>query len=96
MTQSISTSPPITISDGEIYALLDVKCTTGQLEAAASYARRKLEYYRNLFPDIKHYDNDYLVILTGDCLRELVVAQYTERRFYHGRKERANPLPQPH
>lgn len=82
----MSASPPITISDGEIYALLDVNCTTGQLEAAASYARQKLAHYRRLYPEIAHYDNDYLIQLTGDCLREQAAAAYTERRFNDGSK----------
>jgi len=77
----MSASPPITISDGEIYALLDVKCTTDQLEAAASYARQKLDHYRRLYPEIVHYDNDYLVLLTGNVLREQAASRYLERRY---------------
>ena len=87
MTNIVSASPPITISDGEIYALLDVICTTGQLEAAADYARQKLDHYRRLYPEIAHYDNDYLVLLTGDVLREQAAAAYTERRFKDGRRK---------
>jgi len=93
MTNTVSASPPITISDGEIYALLDVKCTTGELEAAAGYARRMLDFYRRLFPDIEHYDDDYLVELTRDCLRELAAAAHTERRFKDGRGKGVHAIP---
>jgi hypothetical protein len=88
----LSASPPITISNGEIYALLDVNCTEAELEVAADYARQKLEHCRNLYPDADHYDNEYLITLTGDCLREMAASKHMERRFLHGGNERVHAL----
>lgn len=70
----MSKSPPITITSDELRAdveeildrwIPDKKWTSGE-----TYARRKLDIYRERWPDVTHYDNDYLVMLTADTIRE--------------------------
>ena len=39
-------------------------------DRAEPYARRKLELARQREPDVTYYDNDYLVLLTADTVRE--------------------------
>ena len=41
------------------------------------YARRKLDLYRQRQPEITYYDNDYLVLLTADTVRETAFSDYT-------------------
>ena len=41
------------------------------------YARRKLDLYRQRQPEIAYYDNDYLVLLTADTVRETAFSDYT-------------------
>lgn len=41
------------------------------------YARRKLDLYRQRQPEITYYNNDYLVLLTADTVRETAFSDYT-------------------
>lgn len=70
----MSKSPPITITGAELRSevekLLDRRISDEAWENGETYARRKLEIYRERWPDVTHYDNDYLVMLTADTVRE--------------------------
>ncbi len=70
----MSKSPIITITGAELRAkvekLLDRRIPDEAWESGETYARRKLEIYRERWPDVTHYDNDYLVMLTADTVRE--------------------------
>ena len=45
-------------------------------ERSESYARRKLEYYRERQPEV--YTNWYLVLLTADTVKETEFSDFTE------------------
>lgn len=70
----MSNSPPITISSDELRArvedVLDRWIPDQKWENGETYARHKLDIYRERWPAVTHYDNDYLVMLTADTIRE--------------------------
>lgn len=70
----MSKSPPITISSDELRArvedVLDRWIPDKTWTNGESYARHKLDIYRERWPDVTHYDNEYLVMLTADTIRE--------------------------
>lgn len=74
-------SPPITISSAELREqvedLQDRLIPDKIWDEAEAYARRKLEIYRERWPEVEHYDNAYLVILTSDTVREQELAAAT-------------------
>lgn len=79
----MSKSPPITISSGELRArvedVLDRWIPDRQWVNGESYARRKLDIYRERWPDVTGYDNEYLVMLTADTIREAEFAAAINR-----------------
>lgn len=70
----MSKSPPITISSDELRArvedVLDRWIHDQKWKNGETYARHKLDIYRERWPDVAHYDNEYLVALTADTIRE--------------------------
>lgn len=70
----MSKSPPITITSDELRSrvedILDRWIPDKKWGNGEAYARRKLDIYRERWPDVTHYDNDYLVMLTADTIRE--------------------------
>ena len=70
----MSKSAPITISSAELRErvedLQDRMIPDPIWNEAEPYARRKLDLYRERWPEVEHYDNAYLVILTSDTVRE--------------------------
>lgn len=85
----MSKSPPITITSAKLRAcvevLLDKKVPDSLWEYAEKYARHKLDLYRQRQPDVVYYDNEYLVLLAADTVREtafslLTTTQAAERK----------------
>lgn len=74
-------SPEITISSEElrdrVEEHLDRWIPDDVWNRSEAHARRKLDLCRNLYPEIDHYDNDYLVLLTADVVRETEVSNFT-------------------
>ena len=70
----MSKSQPITISSDELRArvedVLDRWIPDKAWANGESYARHKLDIYRERWPDVTHYDDEYLVMLTADTIRE--------------------------
>jgi DNA polymerase-3 subunit epsilon len=61
-------------------------------KVAADYSQRKLALYKERNPDFEHYDEDYLVLLTADTVRENEFSAYTMARTMQimaARKERS-------
>lgn len=89
-------SPEITITSEELRERvedhLDRWIPDDVWNRAEPYARHKNEVNRQRHPEIDYYDNDYLVLLTADTVREtefsdlthalcdLTVARLSERR----------------
>lgn len=46
-------------------------------DRAELYARRKLDLCRERNPEIDYYNNEYLVLLTADTVRETEFSDYT-------------------
>ncbi len=44
---------------------------------AQRYARRKLDLYRERYPDVDYYNNEYLVLLTADTVNETEFSDFT-------------------
>ena len=53
---------------------LDRMIPTGVWTRAEAYARRKIELYRQRWPEAGIYDDDYLVELAADTVRETELA----------------------
>lgn len=77
----MSSSAPITITSGDLRERVEEQL--GQWipdhlwDRSEPYARRKLDLYRQRQPEITYYDNDYLVLLTVDTVRETAFSDYT-------------------
>lgn len=80
----MSKSAPITITGDELRERVEEhlnKWIPDSLWSRAEhYARRKLELCRQRWPEIDYYNNDYLVLLTADTVRELDFSDYTITR----------------
>lgn len=48
---------------------------------AEEYARRKLAIYQTRYPDVGHYNEDYLVPLTADTFNEQAFSRYTVKVY---------------
>ena len=46
-------------------------------ERSEPYARRKLDLCRERSPEIDYYNDEYLVLLTADTVRETAFSDYT-------------------
>lgn len=70
----MSASAPITITGDELRERVEDhlgKWIPDSLwKRAEPYARRKLDLYRERYPEVDYYNNDYLVILTADTVCE--------------------------
>lgn len=70
----MSKSPAITISSEQLRQqvedLLDRIIPDGIWKEAETYARHKIGLYQEWYPEVDHYDNRYLVMLTADTVRE--------------------------
>jgi hypothetical protein len=77
----VSASSPITIQSQELRQAvenhLDTWIPYNLWSRAEHYERLKLDQYRLRWPEIDHYDNDYLVLLTADTVREMAFSDYT-------------------
>lgn len=77
----MSSSAPITISSHELRERvedhLDLWIPDDVWDRSEPYARRKLDLCRQRQPEIDYYDNDYLVLLTADTVRETAFSDYT-------------------
>lgn len=77
----MSRSAPITITSADLRDRVEdylgrwiPECIWRRSEP---YARRKLNLYRERYPEIDHYDNEYLVLLTADTVRETEFSDFT-------------------
>lgn len=77
----MSKSAPITITSADLREQVEdylgrwiPECVWRRSE---HYARRKLDLYRERYPEIDHYDNEYLVLLTADTVRETEFSDFT-------------------
>ena len=70
----MTASPPIIISQEElrnrVEEYLDAWVSDELWQRAVMYAMHKFGTYRERFPEAEHYNNDYLIILTADTVRE--------------------------
>lgn len=77
----MSKSPPITITSDELRAdvedRLDRWIPDAVWNRAEPYARHKLDLYRGRWPDVDHYGNEYLVVLTADTVHEIELSSAT-------------------
>lgn len=77
----MSNSAPITITSDELRERVEDRL--GQWipdnlwDRSEPYARRKLDLCRQRQPEITYYDNDYLVLLTADTVKETAFSDYT-------------------
>lgn len=77
----MSKSAPITITSDELHERVEDRLgqwlPDSMWSRAEHYARLKLDQYRLRWPEIDYYDNDYLVLLTTDTVREMAFSDYT-------------------
>lgn len=77
----MSESAPITITSAELRERVEDRLgqwlPDSMWSRAEHYARLKLDQYRLRWPEIDYYDNDYLVLLTADTVREMAFSDYT-------------------
>ncbi len=76
----MTTSPPITIESAELRSKVEKsleKIPDELWNRAEKYARHKLDSYRKRWPDVDHFDNTYLVLLTEDTVKETAFSDYT-------------------
>lgn len=91
---SLSKRAPITISSDTLRIRVE-KHLGRPVDAdvwrrSEAYARMKLDYCRERYPEDTYYDNEYLVLLTADTVRETEFSDYTmadcEIKLEHLRK----------
>ena len=68
-------SPEITITSEELRERVEDRLDVWN--RAEPYARHKNEVNRQRHPEIDYYDNDYLVLLTADTVRETEFSDLT-------------------
>ena len=77
----MSASPPITLEDNELCDRVEEYMgrwiPEPIMKRATDYARRKLDTYRERYPDIEYYDDNYLVLLTADTVIEMEISNLT-------------------
>lgn len=80
----MSKSPPITITGaelrGRVEGRLGGRIPKDLWEQAEALARRKIDLNRQRQPDVTYYDNEYLVLLTGDTVKETVFSRLLAAR----------------
>ncbi len=80
----MSKSPPITITSEELRnraeASLGARIPGDLWDQAEKLARHKLDLYRQRQPGTTYYDNEYLVLLTADTVREAAFSLLTIAR----------------
>ncbi len=80
----MSKSPPITITSEELRGRAEgnigARIPGGLWDQAEKLARHKLAQYRQRWPDVTYYDNEYLVLLTVDTVRETAFSLLTIAR----------------
>lgn len=78
----MSKSQPITIKSEKLRACVEVllggKIPDNLWKHAEQFARYKLDLYRQRKPDVAYYDNEYLIQLTADTVRELRFSLLTQ------------------
>ena len=77
----MSRSAQITITSDELRERVE-DCLDRQIpdhvwERSEQYARRKLDMAREREPEVSYYNNEYLVLLTADTVRETEFSDYT-------------------
>lgn len=74
-------APAITITSEElrerVEERLDCWIPDSLWERSEPYARRKLDINRERNPEIDYYNDEYLVLLTADTVRETAFSDYT-------------------
>ena len=74
-------SPVITITSEELRERVEEQLgrwiPDNLWERSEPYARRKLDLCRERNPEIDYYNNEYLVLLTADTVRENEFSDYT-------------------
>ncbi|WP_339060051.1 hypothetical protein [Tepidibacillus marianensis] len=76
----MTASAPITIESTELRSKVEEslgKITDELWQRAEKYARRKLNSYRERWPEADYFDNTYLVLLTEDTVKETAFSDYT-------------------
>lgn len=77
----MSRSAPITITSAELREqvedYLDRQIPDHVWERSEPYARRKINMAREREPEADYFNNDYLVLLTADTVRETEFSDYT-------------------
>ena len=71
----MTANPPITISREElrnrVEEYIDTWIPDDLWQRAEMYALHKFGTFRERFPEEEHYNNEYLIILTADTVREI-------------------------
>lgn len=77
----MSKSSPITITSEElrerVEEYLDRWIPDDVWNRSEPYARRKLDFYREREPEVEYYNNEYLVLLAADTVRETEFSDFT-------------------
>lgn len=77
----MSKSSPITITSEElrdrVEEYLDRWIPDDVWNRSEPYARRKLDLYRKREPEVEYYNNEYLVLLAADTVRETEFSDFT-------------------
>lgn len=77
----MSQSPAITITSAELRERVEDRLEQWIPDdiwnRSETYARRKLDLCRQRQPEITYYDNDYLVLLAADTVKETYLSDYT-------------------
>ena len=77
----MSKSSPITITSEElrdrVEEYLDRWIPDDVWNRSEPYARRKLDIYRDRQPEVEYFNNEYLVLLAADTVRETEFSDFT-------------------
>ena len=77
-----SVSPPITISSATLRIRVEKHLgrpvDDGIWRCSEEYARMKLDHCRFHEPEEEYFDNEYLVLLTADTVRETEFSEFTK------------------
>lgn len=77
----MSKSPPITITSAALRAKVEQglgrPVADDVWKRSEAYARMKLDYCRERYPEIDYYDNFYLAVLAFDTVKEIEFSDYT-------------------
>ena len=73
----MSKSSPITITSEELRERVEEYLDRWIPDRSEPYARRKLDLCRERQPEVEYYNNEYLVLLAADTVRETEFSDFT-------------------